>query len=189
MSTDDTKARLLHATITCIERLGLQNATSRDIAAEADANVAAINYHFGSKAKLVELALAATVESGMEDFHRILVDHERPFDERLYDFFLSVLRDGSRFPNIARAHLYDTLMKGAPPGPYLIRLSRLVDEALEPLPPEAHATSRAETARRIEIGLRSCLMRILHPRMLSVSPPDASSIEDDARRLAQLALS
>ena len=53
----DTRQALLDATRTCVGRRGLAATTSRHITAEADANLAAITYHFGSKEQLVADAL------------------------------------------------------------------------------------------------------------------------------------
>lgn len=54
---NETRDALLSATRRCISRKGLAATTSRDITAEADANLAAITYHFGSKDELVSKAL------------------------------------------------------------------------------------------------------------------------------------
>jgi AcrR family transcriptional regulator len=54
---NDTPTSLLAATRRCIGRRGLAATTSRDIAAEAGANLASITYHFGSKDELVARAL------------------------------------------------------------------------------------------------------------------------------------
>jgi AcrR family transcriptional regulator len=54
---NETRQALLSATRRCIGRNGLAATTSRDITAEADANLAAITYHFGSKDELVSQAL------------------------------------------------------------------------------------------------------------------------------------
>ena len=48
---------MLLATRQCIGRHGLAATTSREITAKADANLAAITYHFGSKDRLVSEAL------------------------------------------------------------------------------------------------------------------------------------
>lgn len=49
---EDTKRRLLEAAGGIFARDGFHGATVRDICAAADANVAAVNYHFGDKAGL-----------------------------------------------------------------------------------------------------------------------------------------
>ena len=53
----ETGQRLIAATRRCIAEKGLAATTSRDITAAADANLAAITYHFGSKDELVAAAL------------------------------------------------------------------------------------------------------------------------------------
>jgi len=52
-----TRDRIVAATIVCLERVGMQGVTIRGIAEEAGVNVAAVNYHFGSKSQLLEETL------------------------------------------------------------------------------------------------------------------------------------
>lgn len=49
---DDTRERVLQAAGRIFARYGFEGATVRDICAEADVNVASVNYHFGSKETL-----------------------------------------------------------------------------------------------------------------------------------------
>jgi len=58
-----TRQDLLAATRTCVGRKGLAATTSRDITAEAGANLAAITYYFGSKEQLVADALLDEMRS------------------------------------------------------------------------------------------------------------------------------
>jgi AcrR family transcriptional regulator len=58
-----TRQALLNATRSCVGRKGLAATTSRDITAEAGANLAAITYHFGSKDGLVADALLEELRS------------------------------------------------------------------------------------------------------------------------------
>ena len=53
----DTRARLLRATRRCIASKGLAGTTSREIAAMASVNLAAITYHFGSREGLLTAIL------------------------------------------------------------------------------------------------------------------------------------
>ena len=53
-----SKDRLLRGALTCIAQQGYAATSSRDIAKAAGANVASINYHFGSKDALVNAALS-----------------------------------------------------------------------------------------------------------------------------------
>jgi len=185
---DDTKQRLLLATIACIERKGLQATTSRDIAHEAEANVAAVNYHFGSKRKLVEGAMQLTIDNGMEDFAAALQDERQPLAERLHRFFVALLVGGSRYPNIARAHLYGSIIDGEAPGAYLQRLSALLDRALEAIPSAELPHPRQELARRLELCMGAAMMQVIAPDMIRVTPAGAAGVHEDARRLVHLAL-
>ncbi len=55
---DDTRGRLLDAVEALIADHGFKPLTHRTIASRADAHVALLNYHFGSKEQLIEEALA-----------------------------------------------------------------------------------------------------------------------------------
>jgi AcrR family transcriptional regulator len=54
---NETRQRLLDAVRRCVGHEGLASTTSRQITAEAEANLGAITYHFGSKDTLVAEAL------------------------------------------------------------------------------------------------------------------------------------
>ncbi|PLX72334.1 MAG: hypothetical protein C0615_12250 [Desulfuromonas sp.] len=53
MSQPDTKTRILDAAETLFARDGFHFASLRSITSEADVNLAAVNYHFGSKEALL----------------------------------------------------------------------------------------------------------------------------------------
>ncbi|HEY7786909.1 MAG TPA: TetR/AcrR family transcriptional regulator [Casimicrobiaceae bacterium] len=55
---DDTRSRLLDAVEALIADYGFKPLTHRTIASRAEAHVALLNYHFGSKEQLIEEALA-----------------------------------------------------------------------------------------------------------------------------------
>jgi AcrR family transcriptional regulator len=61
-----TEARLLSGTLACLRERGVAGTTSRDIAAAAGVNLAAITYHFGSKDELVARALLHAVRQWLE---------------------------------------------------------------------------------------------------------------------------
>ncbi|HET7833949.1 MAG TPA: CerR family C-terminal domain-containing protein [Gallionella sp.] len=56
-ASEQTRARLLDAAREVFAEYGFQGATVREICRRADANVAAVNYHFGSKDDLLAEAL------------------------------------------------------------------------------------------------------------------------------------
>ena len=67
---------MLKATRRCIAEKGLAGTTSRDITATANANLAAITYHFGSKEALVAQALLAGIREWLEPALEVLASDE-----------------------------------------------------------------------------------------------------------------
>lgn len=68
------RSRLLEGAIRCLEQLPAEAVTARAIAAEAEANIASIGYHFGSKDGLLAEAMAegfrrwlAEIAAGLAD--------------------------------------------------------------------------------------------------------------------------
>ena len=62
MEESDTKTRLLDAAENLFGRLGIAETSLRAITTEAGANLAAVNYHFGSKEALVEQTFVRRLE-------------------------------------------------------------------------------------------------------------------------------
>jgi AcrR family transcriptional regulator len=52
------RERLLEAAITCLQEKGYARTTSRDLVAVSGTNLASIGYHFGSKERLLNVAVA-----------------------------------------------------------------------------------------------------------------------------------
>lgn len=52
------RERLLEAAIVCLQDKGYARTTSRDLVAVSDTNLASIGYHFGSKERLLNIAVA-----------------------------------------------------------------------------------------------------------------------------------
>lgn len=73
---NDTRRRLIEATRRCIGAKGLANTTSRDLTTEAEANLAAITYHFGSKDQLVAEALLDALRAWLEPSLEVLRNDE-----------------------------------------------------------------------------------------------------------------
>jgi len=63
---DDTRQRLLEAAGQIFAAKGFQAATVRDICGRAEANLAAVNYHFGDKEKLYVEAVKHAHHSGVD---------------------------------------------------------------------------------------------------------------------------
>ena len=107
MSSEEVKGSIILATINCIEQNGVQAVTIRKIAETAKVNVAAVNYHFGSKENLVKLALDQTLK---EAFVVNVADHfdgNQDISSALEDYFKTTLEGTIAYPGITKAHLYN----------------------------------------------------------------------------------
>ncbi len=102
--------KVIIATINCIEENGVNESTIRKIAEYAKVNIAAINYYFGSKDKLLEETKKYTISQAFSDEEANRVLDAKAGDEllsALRDFLLHLLRGGLRYPEITKMHLYD----------------------------------------------------------------------------------
>jgi AcrR family transcriptional regulator len=81
----DTRGRLLEAARDIFYTNGYQRATIQMIASEADANIAAVNYHFGDKASLLAVVIAEDLAHSHESMPRISQAPDQPV-EKLREF-------------------------------------------------------------------------------------------------------
>ena|SRR6185436_7642951 len=100
------RERLIEATITEIERHGLSQLTVRAVAAAADMNIAAVNYHFRSKQALVTAALESSIVHMLEDTDAILGRLPDDPEAVLGDLLGYYLEGTLRFPRLSKAHLH-----------------------------------------------------------------------------------
>ena len=100
-----TRRLILEAVVTCIEKFGLEQITTRKIAVEAGTNIASINYHFRSKDHLVAEAFSMTIKHMLQDVFAAIDDSSRGFEATLTDVLFYLLEGSLRFPGISRAHL------------------------------------------------------------------------------------
>ena len=116
---NSTRQRLLNAAGECFADKGFHGATVRDISQRADANVAAVNYHFGDKYKLYEAVLLEAINYA-EDRFRALRDQADTLDvaQRLHDFVGALLMGGLD-PERPEWHCKLLCMEMADPGPAL----------------------------------------------------------------------
>jgi AcrR family transcriptional regulator len=91
-SNRETRLRLLEAAGEVFAEQGFRRATVRDICSRADANIAAVNYHFGDKEKLYIAALQHWLG---EALHKYPPDGglppDAPAEQRLHAFVRSWL--------------------------------------------------------------------------------------------------
>ncbi|MEM9190336.1 MAG: TetR/AcrR family transcriptional regulator [Myxococcota bacterium] len=115
--SSETKEKLTKAALEQIEEVGLAQVTVRGIAARAEANVATVNYHFGSKARLVEVALTSSLVELRTDLDAMTRSFPPDPRARLVELFCYLLEGSFRYPNVTRAHLHDMFTSQEKSGP------------------------------------------------------------------------
>jgi AcrR family transcriptional regulator len=150
---DEPRARLVEAAIEQIEQHGLSRLTIREVAAAAGANIAAVNYYFGSKDALVSAALEGTIRSLMEDVDEILkdlaADPKRGFAE-LFEYLLEGIQ---RYPRISKAHLHDAFSGDDYSGPFPALFAPMLGRIRGALRAALPELSEAAASRRTVVGL------------------------------------
>jgi len=123
-----SRERIYLATVKIIGKKGIQALTTRRIAQEAEVNIAAINYYYGSKDKLVEEALNGTLNE-MADFPSDLLDVEAiEIPARLQAFFQGLMGSMLKYPGITRAHLYAPLVNNDFSTPFVLRFQDFLED-------------------------------------------------------------
>jgi TetR/AcrR family transcriptional regulator, regulator of cefoperazone and chloramphenicol sensitivity len=103
-----TRRRLLEAAGQVFAEVGFRDATVREICRRAEANVAAVNYHFGDKARLYSETLRDLANESMRKFPLDLgLPETAPAEQRLRAFAQSFLH---RFFSYERAALYGRII-------------------------------------------------------------------------------
>ena len=82
-TSDDTRRRLFDAALDLFTDLGFDNVTVRDICKRAEANLAAINYHFGDKLALYLEIVRGAVEEMKGANAEMMAGTDLPAAERL----------------------------------------------------------------------------------------------------------
>nr|WP_321255511.1 CerR family C-terminal domain-containing protein [uncultured Pseudodesulfovibrio sp.] len=105
----NTKAALLSAAIEVFADKGFDSATVRDICGRAKANVAAVNYHYGSKNGLYAAVLEEIFPKG-EDWEKISSDSLQP-EERLHEFVRGLIAEIYRMGNGMTSHRWSIFLR------------------------------------------------------------------------------
>ena len=136
MQDDQMRVKLVVATIDCLEREGLSHTTVRSIAAQAGVNVAAINYYFGSKDRLIDLALEQALQEAFDNNFRDCFENQSltPI-EALRQFCLDTLEGSLRYPRLTRAFFSETWIRDKQQRPMLERFQELVEKLSHHLKP------------------------------------------------------
>lgn len=129
MGKEEVKQKIILTAIECIEQEGIQGATVRKIADRAGVNVAAINYHFGSKEQLFQIVMNATLN---ESFVQNINDYEGMWQsdtrKALQHFLEDTLEGAVNYPNLTKAHLAEAFLKNDFNTNSVIRINEFLTE-------------------------------------------------------------
>lgn len=89
----NTKIKLLECACDVISEKGYHNTTIADISEKADANIAAVNYHFRNKETLYKEVIKHAIDNAEKylPLNKGITDHSTP-EEKLYAFINGMLR-------------------------------------------------------------------------------------------------
>lgn len=113
--------KIMMATMDCINKEGIQTLTVRKIAKTAGVNSAAINYYFGSKENLIEMALNSSLDEMASLPEEILGLEELPPRERLQRFYEAIAQGVLLWPGLVRAQIFRPLMQEDYSGTFITR--------------------------------------------------------------------
>lgn len=105
-----TPEKIIDATITCIERYGLDALTIRMIAESAGVNIAAVNYHFNSKENLIERVKEISFNHMLQDIKVISEQTERTPREFIREICDYLLEGSVKFPKTTQMHFHEAFV-------------------------------------------------------------------------------
>lgn len=96
-----TKEKIIKVTMDIIAAEGFQNITIRKIASQANVNVAAVNYHFGSKDAVINAALLEVTDELRRAFE-VLKGESGDDEQRLFVFINKYTEIVNKYPDIIK---------------------------------------------------------------------------------------
>ncbi len=141
MGTEDQsiRDRIFLATLTCLERDGLESMTVRAIAKEAQVNTAAINYYFGTKARLVEQVLTRTLREGLDgsldELEELISMKDGNIRSALREFLPLFFGQMVNWPRLSEAQLHDALTTQNYDSPAIAETNSFLSRFLEMVRP------------------------------------------------------
>ncbi|MEE9367920.1 MAG: CerR family C-terminal domain-containing protein [Pontiella sp.] len=157
--TQTTKDRLLQAACAVFAEKGYQNATVAEICEKAEANIAAVNYHFGDKESLYDQVWRHAFEITSTTYP---VDGNLPenpeLEDYIYSFAYALIH---RFFDEGEAGLFPKLLHQEMSNPTLA-LDRIAQEALFPQSQFVGKAVHAELEQKVsEKQIRLCMHSII----------------------------
>jgi AcrR family transcriptional regulator len=152
-SEEGARVRIVMAVVSCIERDGLASLTVREIAKEADVNVAALNYYFGAKDDLVAQVLKDRLDHFVGDAIATLDGPEEPAERRVASALLYMLNGALDWPRLLQAIFVESAGDAAV-GPAIRQtLGKVIKRIAELLSPGAPGAALARATGLVSAAL------------------------------------
>lgn len=110
MAEPTIREKIIEAALTILDKEGLEKVTSRNIAARAGVNLAAINYYFGSKNKVLN-AVADHLLAEARASYKHLENETIPAEQRLRNFILTYGASVMKHNDSIKFFLYQTMQQ------------------------------------------------------------------------------
>ncbi len=162
-ATDNTRERLLDHAERLFALKGFEAVSIREITREAESNLAAVNYHFGSKMNLYlevfRQRWAWRTRRIREDFNRLLADKPEPDISEVIEAMALAFLDGPLSDMERRHHVLLMQRELARPGE---ALKMVVEEVMHPYQKQLIDLLRPNLPPDVSDGkLRLCILSIL----------------------------
>ena len=156
--------KIINATIECIEKYGLQGATSRRIAEMAGINNASINYYFRSKDILIAQTLSITLDNAF-DFDNFESHPEDSPAQRCITIFNDLITGGLMYPGITRAHFYPVLVEDKYSHEVVTRLNHFASQLTDDLITRGCSLPLEDLRLAVAQSILSVMMAIISPSL------------------------
>lgn len=181
-----TREQIIAVTLTAIQEEGLSAVTIRQIAARAGVNVAAINYHFGSKDALINEVLVE-LTAGLRDAFVLMAEDGPPPRHRLHRFLDELSSVLLRYPDVYRQAIGTGLLGGDGQRQYL---SFLRVEGLQALKRLVREETGETDERQLTLRIVQAIGGLIYPLLVGslIEPAIGISFADDEARREHVAI-
>lgn len=184
------QARIILATIECLERYGVTGTTVRRITEAAGVNIAAINYYFGGKEALLEAALAQSLHEALPTTlagaAESIAKQRGNIEAGIRAFLREYLVTAFAYPRITVAHFRAALLEQDYSGAAVAATREFVDGFYRLVSPAM--LQQTEPERRLAvIHVWAAIFNLaMLPRLFAVSRESLTSEEMVSRLCATL---
>lgn len=155
-----TREKIIQVTIGMISREGIHNLTTRSIATEAGVNIAAVNYYFGSKEKLIEESLNSALKHMFADISDFFRNHEPA--EAFRNIMLYFLEGSVHYPGVIKAMLHDPINNNRYDTPMMQQIIQFIREIIGRME-ESSGAQEDSTKIKVMQMISAALMPALLP--------------------------